>query len=84
MRCLQNALERTLESISIISLYGNSNIFYNIQDACAYILGEEDVITFTKDSLYRYEIVVKYSNGDKIDMQFKEQQTAIASLNRLI
>lgn len=84
LRCLQNALERTLESISIISLYGNSNIFYNIQDACAYILEEEDVITFTKDSLYRYEIVVKYSNGDKIDMQFKEQQAAIASLNRLI
>ncbi len=82
--CIQNALERTLESISIISLFGNPKIFYNIQDACAYILEEEKSVTFTKDSFYRYEIVVKYSNGDKIDMQFKEKQTALAHLNQLI
>ncbi len=81
---IRAALERTLESISIISLYGDSKIFYNIQDACAYIANEEHEITFTKASFYRYEIIVKYSNGDKIDMQFKEQQAAIASLNRLI
>ena len=81
---IRNALERTLESISILSLFGDSKIFYNIQDACAYISKEEKETTFTKDSFCRYEIVVRYSNGDKIDMQFKEQQAAIASLNRLI
>lgn len=84
LNSLRNALERTLESISITSLYGNSKIFYNIQDACAYIIEDEKEVTFTKDSFYRYEIIVKYSNGDKIDMQFKEQQAAIVSLNRLI
>ena len=84
LMCLRNALERTLESISVVSLYGNSKIFYNVQEACAYIAEEEKEVTFTKDSFYRYEIVVKYSNGDKIDMQFREQQAAIASLNRLI
>lgn len=84
LMCIRNALERTLESISIISLFGDSKIFYNIQDACAYIIDEEKEVTFTKKSFYRYEIIVKYSNGDKIDMQFKEQQAAIVSLNRLI
>ncbi len=84
LMCIRNALERTLERISIISLFGDAKIFYNIQDACAYIINGDKEIAFTKDSFYRYEIVVKYSNGDKIDMQFKEQQAAIASLNRLI
>lgn len=80
---IRNALERTLESIAVISLFGDSKVFCNIQDACAYISNEENEVTFTKDSFYRYEIVVKYSNGDKIDMQFKERQAAIASLSRL-
>lgn len=80
---IRNALERTLESIAVISLFGDSKVFCNIQDACAYISNEENEVTFTKDSFYRYEIVVKYSNGDKIDMQFMERQAAIASLSRL-
>lgn len=84
LKCIRNALERTLESISIISLFGNPKTFYNIQDACAYIIEEEREVTFSRDSFYRYEIVVKYSNGDKIDMQFKEQQAAITTLNQLI
>lgn len=84
LNSLRNSLERTIESIFIISLYGHSKIFYNIQDACAYIMEDEKEVSFNKDSFYRYEIIVKYSNGDKIDMQFKEQQTAIVSLNQLI
>ena len=68
---IHNALERTLESISILSLFGDSKIFYNIQDSFAYISKEEKETTFTKDLFCRYEIVVRYSNGGKIDMQFK-------------
>lgn len=80
---LERALERTLESIQIITLYGNVHDFTSIQDACHYISSDIETVTFDKDSFYRYEIVLKYSNGDRIEMQFKEQQTALMQLRQL-
>lgn len=80
---LKNALERTLESIRILSLYGNTHDFASVQDACKYISSDIGPVTFDKESFYHYEIEVKYSNGDRIEMQFKEQQTALMSLMKL-
>ena len=81
---LTNSLERRMESICIISLYGNSQVFNSVDDACKYILEYNETVTFSKESFYRYEIVIKYTNGDKIDMQFKEQQPAIIALKTLV
>lgn len=82
-KCLRNSLERRLESIRIISLYGDPQVFNSVHDACTYIATTQDCITFTADSFYRYEIQIKYSNGDRIEMQFKEQQSALATLMQL-
>lgn len=83
-QCLRNALERMIESILITSLFGVSKKFSNIQDACNYIVSDEKVSSFTKDTFYGYKIIVTYSNGDKIDMEFKEQQHALTRLRQLI
>lgn len=83
-QCLRNALERMIESILITSLFGVSKKFSNIQDACNYIVSDEKVSSFTKDTFYGYKIIVTYSNGDKIDMESKEQQHALTRLRQLI
>ena len=77
---LKNALCRTLLSIHITSLYGDSKEFTSIKDACDYINLETSPITFTQEAFQKYEIVIKFSNGDRIEMQFKEKQTALLSL----
>lgn len=84
LQCLRNALERTIESIHITSLFGKSEIFSGIHEACDFIASDTKEITFTKDAFRCYEIIVKYSNGDRIDMQFKEKQAAMTSLRRLL
>lgn len=81
---LRNSLDRRIENIYITSLYGNSKMFHNIQDACDYIASDVTDISFTKASFYAYQIIVKYSNGDKIEMQFKEQQDALTSLRYIM
>ncbi len=77
---LKNALSRRIEHICIVSLYGNLKMFDTVEEACNYIAADITDITFNKDSFYAYQIFIKYSNGDKIEMQFKEQQAALASL----
>ena len=81
---LTNSLERKMESICIISLYGNPQVFNSVDDACKYILEYNETVTFSKESFCRYEIIIKYTNGDKIDMQFKEQQPAIIALKTFV
>lgn len=83
LQCLRNALERKIKIIYITSLFGISKVFSNVQDACNYVAFDEEEISFNQNTFHGYEIVVEYSNGDKINMQFKEKQMALASLNRL-
>lgn len=84
LQSLQNALGRTVESIFITPLFGIPKQFCNLQDACEYIVSSKKEIAFTRDSFHSYEIIVTYTNGDRIDMRFKEQQAALASLRRLM
>ena len=73
LQCLQNALKRTIERIYIISLFGAEKEFCNIQDACDYIASDQKEITVKKNMFRGYEIIVKYSNGDKIEMRFQKK-----------
>ena len=80
---LEHALERDIESIFIRSLYGIENSFKSIEDACQYIAQDTNNVYLTDENFCRYEILVTYSNGDKIDMQFKEKRTALMKLRQL-
>lgn len=84
LQCLRNALERTIESISVTSLFGISKIFGSVEYACGYIVSDTKESDLGKTAFHSYEIIVTYSNGDRIDMRFKEQQAALASLQRLL
>lgn len=74
-----------LESISITSLYGYSQTFRSLTEACDYIAADHTASGMPPDASFdRYEIIIMYSNGDKIEMQFKEPQAALTGLMRFM
>ena len=84
LQCLQNALKRTIERIYIISLFGAEKEFCNIQDACDYSASDQKETAVKKNMFRGYEIIVKYSNGDKIEMRFQKKRDALTSLEKLV
>ncbi len=62
-----------------------SRPFRSLTEACNFITAD-----YTKPGILsaasfdRYEIVIRYSNGDKIEMQSREPQAALAGLMRLM
>lgn len=79
---LINSLNRKILSIRIISVYGNSLEFSTVKEACNFIINYNEYNIDLK--FYKYEIYVKYTNGDKIEMQFCDKHNAISFLNQLL
>ena len=75
------ALDRNIENIRVLALYGGMKEFSSITDACEYITNKPEECDENK--IYKYEISVYFSNGDKIEMQFKEKNNAIMFLRQL-
>lgn len=74
-RALDKSVTRDIENIVILPLYGESNMSNNINEAIAFITKysyQEIELPFNK-----YEIIIKYNTGDKIDASFYEKIDAI-------
>lgn len=80
---LQIALERAIEEIRVTALYGRTESFLTVDAACGYVLDSGEVVGEPQTALHRYEITVAYTNGDRIDMQFREKSNAIQFLRQL-
>jgi hypothetical protein len=76
---LQATLDRQIEQIVLIPLHGQQSEFMTILDAITF------VENYTEDGLRegnfrKYEIIVRYSNGDKIDASFQNKEKAVSFL----
>jgi phage gp36-like protein len=72
------ALARKIESIYVLPLHGLPRTLTNVAEAIAFI---EVFDESRPDAPFtRYEVGVRYSNGDEIRGQFKDKATAIAFL----
>jgi hypothetical protein len=76
---LAAVLDRQIETIVLIPLYGQNNSFVRISQAIEFI--ERYGETTSEGAFLKYEIIVKYSNQDKIEATFQEKSKAIAFLN---
>ncbi|GHV51586.1 hypothetical protein FACS1894216_06010 [Synergistales bacterium] len=76
------SLERNLESIQVVSIYGKHTMFASVEDACKFISNFKELPSNSR--FYRFEISVRYSNGDRMDAQYAERQSAILFLRSLI
>lgn len=78
---LCNSLERKIDTIRVISVFGDEGIFATIDEACNFIAASN--YRSCQFEFYRYEIYVRYSNGDKLEAQYTEISNAIAFLQSL-
>lgn len=72
-------MDRQIEQILLVPLHGHQNEFSSVDEAIVFVSDYQNDLQ--SDGLFRkYEIVVKYTNGDKIDADFQDKKNAIAFL----
>lgn len=77
---LQATLDRKVARVIVIPLHGNQSEFTSIKEAVSFIRGYDEVAP--QNGVFReYEVIVRYSNGDKIEAVFKDKQQTLGFLN---
>jgi hypothetical protein len=77
---LQSTLDRQIEKIILIPLHGQQSEFMTIPDAIDFV--ENYIEDGLREGNFRkYEIIVRYSNGDKIDASFQNKEKAVSFLH---
>lgn len=79
---LERQVTRHVDCVRILPLYGNSVEYTSVEEAISFVQdyheAEENV------PLVKYEIEVRYSNGDRVSGQFHEKQDAMRFLKRFL
>lgn len=75
LESLRTSLRRRVEQVTVIPLAGNSDRFKTIDDAVRFIVRYDESVPVV--GFQRYELNVRYSNGDEIRCSFREKTTAI-------
>ena len=68
---LKERLERMIEKIVVIPLYGRSNEFATVGEALAFL--DRHFVHEGAGDFRKYEIFVSFTNGDKVEASFKEK-----------
>ncbi len=71
MGSLQERLDRMVERVVIVPLYGRTNEFATIDDALRF-LDSHSVYEGCGD-FRKYEVLISFTNGDKVEGSFKDQ-----------
>ena len=75
---METSINRVVESVQIVSLYGSQKVLLNVKDAIKFISQYKENNDGSK--FLKYEIMIKYNNGDKIDAVFQDKDAAIRFL----
>lgn len=79
---LTKSVSRFIDSILILPLHGQESSLQTITDAIQYLKDySEDK---PKQALVKYEIIIRYNTGDKIEASFKDKKDAIKFLEAYI
>lgn len=76
---LENKIERTIRSVLVTPLYGNTESLDDVSEAIKFL--REYIQEYGSGELKKYEISVRYNNGDQIDAQFERIEDAIDFLH---
>lgn len=74
---LQATLDRQIEKIILIPLHGQQSEFVTILEAITFIENYSEY-GLREGNFRKYEIIVRYSNGDKIDASFQSKEKAVS------
>lgn len=75
---LNSSIARTIEKIFILPLFGEQHEIPTIADALSFLKGYEE--NRAKSALVKYEIIIRYNTGDKIDGSFQNKSDALRFL----
>lgn len=78
MNALTAAVTRTVEIVRILPLHGAETEWGSVEDAVAFI--ERYNEANTGGALVRYDIEIRYSNGDRIEGQFENKAAIVQFL----
>ena len=68
---LNSRLERMVEKIILVPLYGTSNEFATIDDAVRFL--NHYSVSESSDDFRKYEVIIRFSNGDQAEGSFREK-----------
>lgn len=77
---LQATLDRQIEQIILIPLHGQQNQFETTSDAITFVSSYQEE-AWHEGGFRKYEIIVRYSNGDKIEAFFQDKKKVIDFIN---
>lgn len=73
---LKKAIDRTISTVIVVPLHGAENAFESVEAAKQFLMDHDQ--SSAKDGVFRkYEIIVRYSNGDRVDASFEEKAAAL-------
>ena len=75
---LERAVKRQITSVRITPLHGRAKDCVSVYEAVEFIESYDE--TAATGPLVKYEIFIRYDNGDKIDGEFHDRATAIEFL----
>ena len=76
---LCKSLVATVSEVIVIPLHGTAQILRDANSAVKYILSYDESRT---EPIFRYEIIVRYNNGDEFTMKCSDKTKAIQFLNQ--
>jgi len=76
---LRRCLDRCIQHVSILTLAGKSREFYSIEDAVLFVSGYDESVSMS--GFVRYELNVRYSNGDEVRGCFREKERCVDFLH---
>ncbi|MBR5951204.1 MAG: hypothetical protein IKZ87_07205 [Actinomycetaceae bacterium] len=79
---LKNAVDRHIEKIIIIPLHGVETTFGSVAAAISFVNGYHDAAVGERQ-FRKFEIIVRYGNGDRIEAQFSTASAATGFLNQV-
>lgn len=77
---LKRTIDRGLEKVIVIPLHGSESCFYSVGDAISFV-ERYDAEKSECGEFKKFEIIVHYTNGNKIDAQFSEKDDVFRFLH---
>ena len=78
MTQMERAVKRQISAVRIIPLHGTAQECVNVQQAITIVEGYNEASAH--GPLVKYEVIIRYDNGDKIEAEFQDRATTIEFL----
>lgn len=78
MTHLEHAVRRAITALRITPLHGAAKDCVTVDDAIAFVDGYDEAAP--SGPLVKYEVVIRYDSGDKIEGQFHDKATTVEFL----